>query len=329
MTNERRRYERLLDRERRGFTLDALESLELARYRTTLPVALSERALIDQLKQWFEGDASDAERQTLGRLERAALIRARHNSRASLRLLVSDEALVAPTEPASAWQAAWRKFRPRRGVALLAVTCVFASAGAWAFGSGRLFAPFNEAANDEHTANMGPPRAPAPSEAVHVPSEQPLDEPRAAAPEKPEPAPASETRAASKGPIAEKVSRSQTSPGDLLARARDALHQNDSKRALAYYRELVRRFPKSSEAASVRITVAQLELQSGSAKQALASFESYLVRGGPLSPEALAGKVQALMALGQRDQAQRAMREYVTRFPDGVHSKGYRRALAQ
>ncbi len=340
MTSEQRRYERLLERQLRGLPLQPDEALELARHQAVLPIARREQAALTELAQWFTRPPSESEKQTLTRLERAALVRARHNSRASLRLLTSDDkALAADVRRNASTAAWWREALRFKRWHYLAVALVFGSAGALAFG-GRPWHGLFERASNEQEQN-----APAPTEVafsnsapiVHLsPAPEPDSRPVTnVAPNVEQPVgeaeSANERRVddAPNAPHSNAARTSRSSPGDLLAEAREALRQNDAKRALARYRELVRRYPTSSEATSVRVTVAQLELQTGSTKRALAGFDRYLEHGGSLGPEALAGKVQALSALGHHAQAKSAMREYLTRFPNEVYSKGYRRALEQ
>jgi hypothetical protein len=55
----------------------------------------------------------------------------------------------------------------------------------------------------------------------------------------------------------------------------------------------------------------------GDAHAALASFEGYLARGGPLVREASFGRVRALRALGRLNDERAALDEFLRSFPDG------------
>src|SRR5690606_19351842 len=117
------------------------------------------------------------------------------------------------------------------------------------------------------------------------------------------------------------------SPGALLQLARRHMKAGQTQPALSAYRRLLASFPESREAQSVGITVGQLELQSGAAERALSHFSNYLKRGGPLAPEALAGKALALQRLGQSAAAREAKGEYVRQFPNHPFSKRFEREL--
>jgi TolA-binding protein len=82
-------------------------------------------------------------------------------------------------------------------------------------------------------------------------------------------------------------------------------------------RTLEQRFPDSSQALVARVSRGDLLLRVGNAAEALLAFDSYLGRApsGNLVPEALAGKVRALEALGRTEEAKRLRQERAGRFP--------------
>lgn len=117
----------------------------------------------------------------------------------------------------------------------------------------------------------------------------------------------------------------QRTAAQHLASAREHLHRGERRAALEAYRRLLAEHPASPEAHTVAVTVAQLELELGSAARALRGFERYLASPGALAPEALAGKVAALTALGRSSEARNAARAYLERYPKGTHAESMRR----
>lgn len=113
----------------------------------------------------------------------------------------------------------------------------------------------------------------------------------------------------------------------LLADARQHLQRNERRKALLAYRKLLSEYPNSAGAFTLRVTVAQLELALGSPERALHGFEQYLEKPGALAPEALAGKVQALWALGRKAEAKRVARVYLAKYPNGTHAAALQQRL--
>ena len=113
----------------------------------------------------------------------------------------------------------------------------------------------------------------------------------------------------------------------LLAEARRALKHGDSARALAAYRRLRALYPNSAEASTVLVTVGKLELRQNAPARALNAFNAYLKRGGPLQPEALAGKIRALRALGNSAEERRSIERYLASYPDGFEAVALRKRL--
>jgi hypothetical protein len=130
------------------------------------------------------------------------------------------------------------------------------------------------------------------------------------------------TAAAAAGP------RQDTPSADaLLDEARRALQHGDSAGALAAYRRLRALHPNSAEAATVLVTVGKLELRQNAPARALNAFNAYLKRGGPLQPEALAGKIRALRALGNTVEEQRSIERYLASYPDGFEAVALEKRL--
>jgi len=96
-----------------------------------------------------------------------------------------------------------------------------------------------------------------------------------------------------------------TSPSDeaaaLFGRAVKEREQGRTLEAIATFRSLQHRFPRSPEARVSWVSLGDLLLDDGDPAAALRAFDAYLVAqpSGPLAPEALLGKARALSALGQ------------------------------
>jgi hypothetical protein len=116
-------------------------------------------------------------------------------------------------------------------------------------------------------------------------------------------------------------------PSALLARARKELAAGNARAALAVYERLRATHPTSPEARTVLVTIGKLELDLKQPARALASFDTYLAARGPLAPEALAGKIRALRALGRADDERRAIETYLSRHPDGFDAPLLRQRL--
>jgi tetratricopeptide (TPR) repeat protein len=116
-------------------------------------------------------------------------------------------------------------------------------------------------------------------------------------------------------------------PGALLARARKELAAGNARAALSVYERLRATHPTSPEARTVLVTIGKLELDLKQPARALASFDTYLAARGALAPEALAGKIRALRALGRADDERRAIETYLARHPDGFDAPLLRQRL--
>ena len=109
-------------------------------------------------------------------------------------------------------------------------------------------------------------------------------------------------------------------PDALLAAARRELARGDARAALALYQRFRAISPGSAEAATVRVTMGKLELDLGRPARALGHFDAYLAGGGPLAPEALAGKIRALQRLGRTAEERRAIDRYLRAYPNGFEA---------
>ncbi|HTA21243.1 MAG TPA: tetratricopeptide repeat protein [Polyangia bacterium] len=162
------------------------------------------------------------------------------------------------------------------------------------------------------------PRAPA---AVVVPS--PSAEPSEAPPASPAP-PARVVRA--------HVEAAPALTADaLFADANRARRAGDYPRALRRYAELRRAYPGSRQEMTARVVVGDLQLEEGPAREALASFDSYLAANpqGTLAEEARVGRAVALMRLGRRDEEREAWSQLLREHPNSVQRERARRRLVE
>jgi hypothetical protein len=113
----------------------------------------------------------------------------------------------------------------------------------------------------------------------------------------------------------------------LLDRARQRLAAGDPRGARNLYRELRRAYPRSSEAATVLVTLGKLELELGAPDRALSAFDAYTEHGGALVPEALSGRIRALRALGRPADERRTIEQYLARYPTGFEASALRKRL--
>ncbi|MGE0789780.1 MAG: tol-pal system YbgF family protein [Sandaracinaceae bacterium] len=173
-------------------------------------------------------------------------------------------------------------------------------------------APRDEATNDPATS-VQVPSVEVPS--VEVPSvEVPSDEPASGAPEP--------TR----------VEPRPEAPDELYARANAARRGGDARRALALYRELTGRYPRSREAQAARVAAGNLALHElHDARTALSQFDAYLASSpnGDLSLEARVGKALALGRLGRRTAERRAWQDVLDHHPASVHAERARQRISE
>lgn len=105
----------------------------------------------------------------------------------------------------------------------------------------------------------------------------------------------------------------------LLVLARDARARGDVGLALSAYRSLFSQHGDTREARAARVAYGQLVLASeGDPALALAAFDLYLQRPGPLGEEASHGRVRALHALGRQADEAAAIELFVRNYPDSA-----------
>jgi len=153
-----------------------------------------------------------------------------------------------------------------------------------------------------------------------------VEEPPALAPAPEAVGPAGEKRA-----HVVRAVRAETSAEALFADANRARREGDDAGALRGYAALRRAYPGTRQEVTARVVVGQLRLGHGEARDALASFDSYLAAGsdGALAEEARVGRALALMRLGRHDEEREAWTTLLRLYPDSVQGPRARDRLAQ
>lgn len=175
------------------------------------------------------------------------------------------------------------------------------------------------------------PSEPAPAPAiVQVETKDPVEAPAVPAEVVPEEEPPAEVQvpepATTAEPEPEPRAASKTEPtgpsaAELLRLAQQQRGEGKTDAAAKTYRDLLDAHPRSSEAKISLISLGELELveQKRPAK-ALRYFDRYLRAGGPLSEEALHGRVRALRKLGRSDDELEAIDALLSAHPGSVYA---------
>jgi len=106
----------------------------------------------------------------------------------------------------------------------------------------------------------------------------------------------------------------------LLRQAQLARAGGEVSNAAAFYRQLLKAYPRSSSAGPARVALGQVELARGRARAALDAFERYLDRGGPLAEEAAYGRIEALGKLGRAKDEQAAIDRFLAKYPGSSYA---------
>lgn len=138
---------------------------------------------------------------------------------------------------------------------------------------------------------------------------------------------ASQAPAPSQAPGVSQALGVELGPRELLEKARAERQKGNIAGALSRYKRLRAKYPASPEAHTVQVTLGKLELSGNRPGLALVYFNSYLKRGGDLAPEARAGKIRALQALGRTSDERKAIREYLRLYPNGFFAPALRQRL--
>jgi TolA-binding protein len=115
----------------------------------------------------------------------------------------------------------------------------------------------------------------------------------------------------------------------LFREASAARRAGDRAGARALYLRLEREFPASDEAHLAHVSLGNLLLDMGRAREAEQQFASYLGGRPALAQEALIGRAQSLAALGQTDEERRVWTELLHDYPGSVYAARAKQRLAQ
>jgi TolA-binding protein len=140
---------------------------------------------------------------------------------------------------------------------------------------------------------------------------------------------APESRSALDRPLPAGSSRPQDpSPAERFARANAARRSGDHALALAEYRELVRRYPETREAAAAHVIVGRLLLDRGDTRDAEAEFGRYLESDRrELREQALAQRALSFEREGNGPAEEQAWRALLEAYPDTAYGNHARQRL--
>jgi len=141
--------------------------------------------------------------------------------------------------------------------------------------------------------------------------------------------PISTPKAVESASVASVTSVASESAALLFASAKQAQRAGDTARALARFQRLEQRFSSSSEAQVSRVVSGSLWSSAGAPSKALAEYDAYLKRGGPLAEEALVGRARALAALGRSAEELGCWRALLARYPTSLYAARARARLAR
>ena len=110
------------------------------------------------------------------------------------------------------------------------------------------------------------------------------------------------------------------SAGQMLAEARALANKGKLGAAVTAYNALRRAHPGSAEARASNVSIGQLQLRRGRARDALKAFDRYLKRGGSLAEEARWGRVRALDRMGRKGARDRAIDALLRSHPHSVYA---------
>jgi hypothetical protein len=121
------------------------------------------------------------------------------------------------------------------------------------------------------------------------------------------------------------------SAGDLRALADAARYTSRGDLAERALTTLRQRFAGTGESRAASFLLGRLFEGRGASDQARGWYETYLSEApsGSFAAEALAGKMRAILATRGRVAAEPVAREYLSRYPEGVHAKPARSILGQ
>jgi tetratricopeptide (TPR) repeat protein len=173
--------------------------------------------------------------------------------------------------------------------------------------------------------------APAPTNApvAHEPAVTPRPIPVApsTAPEAPPP----DTAAIAPGPARRESAQTQPQPADLLRQANDLRADRRWRDAARAYERVLAIHPRSPEAYAASVAAGDLRLeQLNDPRGALRLYRTALQKNGQgaLAEQVLWGIAHCQRAIGDADAEQRALQDYLARFPNGLFAAPAQKRLA-
>jgi len=120
--------------------------------------------------------------------------------------------------------------------------------------------------------------------------------------------------------------RAQASAASVFARANELRRARQTGEALALYRELLKRYPNSREAAPARLALAKL--LASEPERALAEYRTLAANNGALRAEALWGVAESAARLEDRDTEFAALTQLLRDYPNSAYAPVARSRMA-
>lgn len=123
----------------------------------------------------------------------------------------------------------------------------------------------------------------------------------------------------------------QESAATLFERANRARREGAPTDAMNGYRELLRRYPDSPEAATAHITLGKMLSERGDAAGALREFDLYLRKddSGALREEAMMLRASMLGRLGRNEEERRAWQDFLQKYPASLYAPRAQKRLEE
>jgi TolA-binding protein len=114
----------------------------------------------------------------------------------------------------------------------------------------------------------------------------------------------------------------------LFREASSARRTGNLAEARALYLRLERDFPASDEAQLAHISLGNLLLSMGRAREAEQQFATYPGKGSALAQEALVGRARSLGTLGESAEERRTWERLLHDYPSSIYAAQARQSLA-
>ena len=273
------------------------------------------------------GDSTPDERRAFEQaLESSALLRVAHEVGRDFdhaaRVRPGDDELIAR---ASAKALSRPARRPRSRSALLVGLAASLAIATTAAAAGFIFVKGGPGETE--------PRIEAPAQGAHpvVASPKTAAKEHDETPREVVAAPARREQAALPAPRAHVVVDSpKKTAADLFRDANQARRAGDFELARSLYAELQATHPKTDEASVSRVSLGKLLLAAGRAREAEQQFRAYLATGRKnLEEEALLGRADALVRLGESGEERRVWEALLRNHPSSVYAARARQRLGE